>query len=384
MSTRRQSSCISSSQPGHRWGSATLQADLKAIKPTVLVAVPKVFSKLHAGILAAAEAGGPLQRAALRLALAAARKRREMLDYGEGRFSALTVAKYNLADALVFSRIKARLGGRLRFALTGGAALSRGVQEFFGDMGVPVLEGYGLTETSPLVATERFGLTERLQGGLRCIPGAELRVCGADGAELPDGCEGEVVAAGPGVMQGYHRDARATADAVFERHGRRHFRTGDMGRLEKGMLTVTGRIKEQYKLDNGKFVTPGPMEEALQALPLVQAALVHGRNRPYCVALVVPDPEACRAWAAATGADIGDGSRAALARSAALRAAVEAAAEAGMGSAKGFERPRRVALLGEEFSVGNGQLTPKLSVRRARIEECYADLLDSLYREPSA
>jgi long-chain acyl-CoA synthetase len=367
---------------------STLPADLQAARPTILVAVPKVFSKVHAGIVAAAEAGGPLQRAAMSLARAAARERREMLDRSDGRISAVTVAKYNLADALVFSRVKARLGGRLRFALTGGAALARGVQEFFGDMGVPIFEGYGLTETSPLVATERFGLTERLQGGLRCVPGAELLVCGADGESLPDGAEGEVVAVGPGVMQGYYRDPAATAAAVFERRGRRHFRTGDAGRLDRGVLTITGRLKEQFKLDNGKFVSPGPLEEAFQACRLVQTALLHGRDRPHCVALVVPDPEACRAWAAGAGADVGDGSRAAHARSAALRAAVAAGLEAAgrAAGAKGFELPRRTALLAEEFSVANGLLTPKLSVRRAAVAERYRGLIDSLYAdsEPAA
>lgn len=248
--------------------------------------------------------------------------------------------------------------------VSGGAALSLEVAEFIDSLGIPVYEGYGLTETSPVVATNLP--TQRRLGSVgKVIPGSEVRI--AD--------DGEIVVYGPNVMQGYYRNAKAT-ELAFTKDG--GFRTGDLGRLDRdGFLFVTGRLKEQYKLENGKYVVPTPLEEQLKLSPYVLNIMVHGDNRPYNVALIVANVPAVREWAEAKGIVATD-PEALLARPE-IHALVEGELRERSETFKRFELVNRFALLTEDFTTANGLLTPSLKVKRRSVLERYGVVVESLY-----
>jgi len=259
-----------------------LPGNLVEVRPTVLVAVPRVFQRVFVGFQALmAQKPAPLRWLVSR-ALAAAHRRRA----GEklGLAARLWLA---LADRLVFVRARARVGGQLQFAISGAAALDRQVAELIDGIGINIYEGYGLTETSPIVAANIPG--HRKLGSVgRPLPGVRVTIdraaLASDAAGGRDGADGEIVVYGPNVMHGYH-DRPAENQAVRTADG--GLRTGDLGHLDAdGYLYVTGRIKEQYKLDNGKYVSPAPLEEQLKLSPLIANVLIHGHNRPHNVALV--------------------------------------------------------------------------------------------------
>jgi long-chain acyl-CoA synthetase len=192
----------------------------------------------------------PLKQKAFELAMRVGRSRRLWLNanssLGPKRLPLHLRISTSLAHKIVFSKILHKFGGRLRFCMSGGAPLSNDIQDFFADMGIPILEGYGLTETSPLVVCEQFAATEKLQGGLKPIPGVTVTIRDGDGCELPVGGEGEICVEGPNVMVGYLGDAAETDKVVMIRDGRRVFKTGDMGKFgHDGRVLITGRIKEQ-------------------------------------------------------------------------------------------------------------------------------------------
>ena len=363
-------------------GVDTLLDDIQAVKPTILVSVPTLFNKIYDGINTGVAQSSPLRQKIFRFATGVARRRRNLLDAGKS--DPLNAAMYGLCDKLVFSKIRDKMGGRLNKALTGGAQLDKKIQSFFDDIGVIVLEGYGLTETSPLCASEKFAPTEQLQGGLRAVDGVDLVITAPNGASpLPAGTEGEVCVVGPCVMVGYHNLPRETDEAIFALgggDGRRCFRTGDLGVLTAdGELRITGRLKEQYKLENGKYVVPGPIEDAVTLNRFVTQCYVSGDNKPFNVALVLPDRAACAAALGAAGAGAG-----AAVDDDALRAFVEAQLRDEVAPRlRAYEVPRRVHVLraADEFTVEGGLLTPKLSKKRGPIGEKYAAVIEALYHD---
>jgi long-chain acyl-CoA synthetase len=286
-----------------------------------------------------------------------------------------------LVDKIVFDKVRARLGGRLRYAISGGAALSRDVAEFIDSLGIVVFVGYGLTETSPVATANRPDALKLGSVG-KPVPGVRISIHPDSGEHSPQGrggaspVEGEIVVYGPNVMKGYFQRPEETA-AVFTPDG--GFRTGDMGYLDaEGFLFITGRIKEQYKLQNGKYVVPTPLEDALKLSPYIANAMVYGDNKPYNVALVVANVPSLRKWATEGHIALPENPDELLKndRVRALFASEIAARSSGF---KGFERIQDFALVSADFSVESGMITPKMSLKRRKVFEAYGPLLEQLY-----
>lgn len=340
------------------------------VKPTILFSVPRIFNRIYDGLQKKIAEEGGLKKTLFDAAFSNAQKMRAMA--AEGRSSFIVDTKHKILDGLVFSKVRDRFGGRLRYAFSGGAALSPEVGEFIDTLGIMVYEGYGLTETSPIATANRPG--ERRLGSVgRPLPGVEI-IIDTTVVDDPDSNDGEVVVKGPNVMKGYHNLPEETASVMREDGS---FRTGDLGRLDDdGYLWITGRIKEQYKLENGKYVVPAPLEELLQLSPFVNQAFIHGFNKPFNVVLLVPDRLALEKWAAANG--IRDDYEALLQHpkvSELFTAQVEQYSK----DFKSYERPRQFRLIAEEFSIDNGMLTPKMSLKRNVVIDTYGDLLDELH-----
>lgn len=346
-----------------------LQADMAQIAPTMLMAVPKVFHRMHVQLLENISTRRPALRRFFELALRASIKRR--------RGHALTRREqvvYELAERLLFSKVRARFGGRLRASICGSAALSSDVAELMGALGLEIYEGYGLTEASPIVSANRPD-ARKLGSVGRPIPGVTVRIDTRRG-EAPG--QGEIIVYGPNVMLGYLNLPEETAQTLTEDGG---LRTGDLGYLDDdGFLYVSGRISELYKLDNGKYVTPTPIEERLGQSPYIQHVLLYGPNQPYNVALVVLDWERVRAWAAERDLPQEDREH-----HPALRALIADELERLSAEVPRYARPRAFALTSEPLTAESGLLTPTLKPRRKAVLARYLGTLEALYdqQEPS-
>eukprot|EP00048_Salpingoeca_helianthica_P022433 m.18212 g.18212 ORF g.18212 m.18212 type:complete len:685 (-) comp7317_c0_seq1:41-2095(-) len=366
----------------------TIVTDLPLSQPTVLVAVPTLFDTIIKGIREKLPKAGA-KRKIFDWALRVGKARRDVLNQHK-QMGPLLSLQWAVAKAVVFQKIYDRFGGRLRHATSGGSALATEIQDFFGDIGIPVLEGYGLTETSPVVITERYGPTEFLQGGMQPLPGTTVYLCpsvpeGADPAEyaheLPPGKEGELCVSGPGVMQGYYNNPTATAQAFFTLNGQRVFRTGDLACFfPNGSVKITGRVKELYKLRNGKYVVPSPIEEAIRASPYVLQVSVYGENRPFNIVIIVPH---MARLAATLNAD----EKTVLTTHAEevkklLQAEVDALCR--KAQIKSFEQPHDVLVLGTPFTQENGMMTGKTSLRRSVIFKNFAQEIDAIYAKSAA
>lgn len=344
--------------------------DFSEVRPTLLYAVPRIFNRIYDGVHKQVAEKGGLSKLLFDRALANEEKREALEE--KGKTSTLAELRHAFYDKLVFSKVRDKFGGRLKFAISGGAALSGDVAEFIDRLGVFVCEGYGLTETSPIVTANHPGARKMGSVG-KPLPGVEV-LLDKKAADLEEGEDGEILVKGPNVMQGYHNLPDET-DAVMTDDGA--FRTGDMGRLDSdGFLYITGRIKEQYKLENGKYVVPAPLEELLQLSPYISQAFLYGDNKPFNIVLVVPDREAVEKWADKKGV-AGDYSE--ILEDDATRELMREEIEEHGDTFKGYEKPKEFALLEEEFTVENGLLTPKMSVKRRKVIEEFGDLVDSLY-----
>lgn len=395
--------------------SHTVLDDIAKVKPNLLVAVPVVYNKIYDAVKRRLAEGSPHKQKLFNMAMEVARERREWFDDGKTGPNPWLWLRWNLFQTFVFSSVTRLLGGNLKIGFTGGAALSPVIQQWFADIGIPLLEGYGLTETSPVVASERFGPTEATQGGLRAVGGVRILICnqlddgdndkggdedGGGGDDLTEvsnlGDEGEICVLGPNVMVGYHNNKEATAEALGHVmvDGQRAvvFRTGDLGKLDSaGVLSITGRANEQYKLENGKFVVPGPIEDKFRLWsPYVQQCYVHGLNRPHNVMLVVPDFEACASELGLPPPPTPEerershedayAEMSALANNPKVVALLEVELQkAGSKMGKSYALPRTIAVIGEPFSVETGLLTPKLSMKRRAIADRYAQEIEALY-----
>jgi long-chain acyl-CoA synthetase len=295
----------------------------------------------------------------VKVAMASKRKMRngESLGLSEKLVTAVT-------DRVVFAKVRARFGGRLRYAFSGGAAISTEVAEFIDGIGVMVYEGYGLTETSP-IATANWPENRRIGSVGRPLPGVRIELS-------PDN---EIIVHGPNVMKGYYNRPDENA-AVFTGDG--GFRTGDMGRMEDGFLYITGRIKEQYKLENGKYVVPTPLEEQYKLSPYVANVMVYGDNKPFNVALIVPAFDTLTGWAREH--DISASHEELVVHPKVRELFKQELATFGE-KFKGFEEVRDFALVTEDFTAENGMLTPSLKVKRKRVLEVHGAALEALYKK---
>lgn len=274
--------------------------------------------------------------------------------------------RFRLFDLLVYSKVRAAMGGRLRFSISGGAPLPVFIGEFFHAVGVKVLEGYGLTETSPVITVNPFHRCKLGTVGPP-FPGVEVRIA-------PDG---EVLTRGRHVMKGYWKKPEATA-AVLDAQG--WLATGDIGELDSdGFLRITDRKKDLLVTAGGKNVAPQPIEGQLTASPLVENAVLFGDRKPYIVAFIVPAFEALEAWASRQGIPVSD--RAALLGRPEVVAAYQEVVDAVNAGLARFEAVKKFRLVAEPFTIADGHLTPTLKVKRRVIAERYATVLAEMYEE---
>lgn len=342
-----------------------LITNLPEVRPTVLVAVPRIFNRIYDGVNKQI-AGKPAPlRKLFHGGMAAATKKRR--GDSIGMLESLTLS---LADKLIFSKIRQKFGGRLRFVVSGSAALSKEVAEFIDALGIDVFEGYGLTETSPVVSANYSG--NRKIGSIgKTFPGISVRI---DKTVTDDPINGEIIVSGPNVMQGYHNRPEENAK-VFCEDG--SFRTGDMGYIDdEGFIFITGRIKEQYKLETGKYVVPSPLEEQLKLSPYVANIMLHGANRRHNVAVIVPDMVSLQERAEKEGWSLGD-----VAQSEQVKNLITEELGKYSQSFKHYERPQDFVITTEDFTTDNGQLTPSMKIKRRAILAQYGEALEALFNQ---
>ena len=342
----------------------TLIVDMKALRPTVVVSVPRIYEKIYNGVM---DAHG-LKKVLIDWAAGVA-DRVATLRLGGKEAGGVLALQYRLADKLVFSKVKMAFGGRLRFFVSGGGPLAPALNRFFYSIGLLILEGYGLTETSPVT---NVNAPENFKIGYvgRPVPGTEIKI-----AE-----DGEILVRGPQVMKGYYKKPEATAAAIDDE---RWFATGDIGEIDgDGFLKITDRKKDIIVTAGGKNVAPQPIENRLKTHGLVEQAVLVGDQRRYCSLLVVPAFPALEHWARGRGIRWSD--RDELTANAEVVAHVEAELFAMLGDLASFERPKKVALLSEEFTIENGFLTPTLKVKRRVVQERLDHVIDGLYAEEAA
>ena len=343
----------------------TVGRDLLKVRPTVMTGVPRVYEKLHARVLENVAQAPRLRQRFFRWALDTGRQQLRRRVAGQS-VSAWHAWQGRLADRLVLSKVRARTGGRLRFVVSGAAPLPVPVAEFFHAVGIPVLEGYGLTETAPVLSVTRLD-TPRLGTVGQAIPGVELTIA----------ADGEILARGPNVMMGYYNKPAETAEAI--RDG--WFYTGDVGRFaEDGALSITDRKKDLIITSGGKNVAPQKLEARLRSSPLVAEAILVGDRRRFIAALIVPNFTALAALRHERHTS-GEDDRAALLRAPETRALYQAHIDATNRALAQHEQVRRFALLPAELSIAGGELTPTMKVKRRVVEERYRDQIDALYQE---
>jgi long-chain acyl-CoA synthetase len=342
--------------------------NLAEVSPTVLISVPRIFNRIYDGVnKQMAEKPGVI-RNLFHAGIRAAAKQRKGQSLGIGEKLTLAVA-----DRIIFTKIRGKFGGRLKYAFSGGAALSKEVAEFIDGLGITVYEGYGLTETSPIATSNRPG-EHRIGSVGQPIPGVKITI---DKSAADDGKQGEIIVHGPNIMQGYHRRDDENKAVFTEDRG---FRTGDLGYIdEQGYLYITGRIKEQYKLENGKYVAPAPLEEQLKLSPFITNVMVYGDNRLFNVALVVPDMEVLKKWTDAHGLRFDTTEK--LLENSKVREHILSEIEKYSSEFKGFERVKRVTLTAEDFTVQNGLLTPSLKLKRRVAWQKFGPQVEALYDE---
>ncbi|MCY3610224.1 MAG: long-chain fatty acid--CoA ligase [Gemmatimonadetes bacterium] len=341
----------------------TVAADMKRLRPTVLVSVPRLYEKVYQSVLDAGGVKGKLISWA-----AGVGRRMALCREGGARPSFTLNLQYGIADRLVFAKIRQAVGGRLRYFVSGGAALAPEINRFFLGAGITILEGYGLSETSPVTnvnSLEHF----RIGTVGRPVPGTEIRI--AD--------DGEILIRGPQVMMGYYGLDEMTREVISEDGW---FSTGDIGELSAdGYLKITDRKKDLIKTSGGKYVAPQAIENLLKKNPYVDQAVVVGDGRKFCSVLVVPAFERLQSWAAEEGLEADDSG--ALLAEPRSRALLKDQILGEMRDLARFETPKKIGLLAEPFTVENGALTPTQKVKRSVVTEQYGELIESFYRPES-
>jgi long-chain acyl-CoA synthetase len=339
---------------------------LLELHPTIMAAVPRVFEKIYTRIVEQGTKKTGAERKIFDWSMELVKKSAAW-RCGEGIASASVKLQWFIADKLVYKKIRAGTGGKLGIVLSGGAPLSKDLAEFFWAVGVPIYQGYGLTETSP-VLTSNYP-RNRVGSSGRPIPHVELRI-----AE-----DGEILAKGPCVMQGYYQNPAATRE-VLSTDG--WFHTGDIGYLDKdNYLFITDRKKDLIKTAAGKFVAPQPIENALKSCPYLLNAVVIGDKRKFVIALLVPNPVTISAKAAGEGITFASNND--LVNHPWVRSLIEAEVKRLTSHLAQYETIKRFALLPSDFTFDDGSLTFTLKLRRRVVEQKYADVIESLYADVS-
>ena len=343
----------------------TVAADMQRWRPMLMASVPRLYEKIYGRVLDAVRAGSPLKRRLFFWGKRVGERAVDLRLAGRPLAPALR-AKLWVADRLVFSKLRARTGGRLRFFISGGAPLSADIAKFFHAAGMPILEGYGLTETSPVIAVNTFRHQRLGTVGLP-IPQVEVKIA-------PDG---EILTRGPNVMAGYYNKPQATAEALDSEGW---FHTGDIGMLDgDGFLRITDRKKDIIVTAGGKNIAPQPIESLAKTSKFVSSAVMLGDRRPFPVMLIVPHFDNLSAWAAQQGIQSAD--PAALVALPEVHRKMEREVRTTLRDLAGFEMPKKFLLLPRDFSIDTGELTPKLSIKRRVVEQRHRDAIEKLYVE---
>lgn len=361
-------------------GVTNLLEDLSLVQPTALFSVPTLYKRIYDGVHTLMETSSPLKRNAMKKALSLGREAHDA--GGSENLPMGSRLAHTVLDSAITSKIRGRFGGRLRHGFSGGASLPKEISGFMDDLGIPIYEGYGLTETSPIIAINAPG--NRTAGTVgRPGEGVTVIMIGKDGELVEDGEEGEICCYGPNVMRGYWKREKETREVMsLAPDGKTPlFHTGDLGRMSAdGYLSITGRLKEQYKLENGKYIVPTPIENAIGMSRFIQQVVLVGANRPHNIVLLVLD------WAAVTNelsldtetsqddmleTYVNDPNVKTL-----IDTELSQACEAV--NMKKFETPVDWAVVAP-FTVANDMLTPKMSVRRHMVVKAYDDLIEQLY-----
>ena len=343
-------------------------ANLAEVQPTMLVSVPRIFTRIYDGLQKRMADEGGIKKLLFDTAVATARKRQDLA--AADKSSRWVDLQHGLLDRLVFAQVRDRFGGQLKYAISGGAAIPMEVAQFIDALGITVYEGYGLSETSPIVTANWPG-SRKIGSVGKAIPGVRVEI---DHEASADGESGEVVVYGHNVMQGYHNLPDQNAEVFTEDGG---FRTGDLGRIDDdGFLSIVGRIKEQYMLANGKYVVPTVIEEKLGLSPYIASAMVYGDGRPFNVALITLDSAAVKRWAEDNDVEMDDD---AVVNNPDLLELIGQEIKRLTGETPRYAHIREFALLREDFTTENGLLTPTLKVRRRVVVDRFSDELDQLY-----
>jgi len=351
-------------QIGYAESIETVAENLLEIRPNIMVSVPRVFEKIYARVMDTVLSGSALKKRIFFWALKVGK------EYGRKKLNRESIGgglqrKRNLAHKLVFSKILEKTGGRVRFFVSGGAPLSKDIAEFFYALGLVILEGYGLTETSPVISVNTFD-NIRLGAVGKPIPGVEVKIA-------PDG---EILTKGPHVMKGYYKKEAETREA-FEGGW---FHTGDIGHIDgDGFLVITDRKKDIIVTAGGKNIAPQPIENIIKTNPYISNAVVIGDRRRFVCALIVPNFEKLETYAKSGGIAFKD--RAELVRNPAVANFIRAEIERATPNLASYEKVKRVVLLDRDFEIEKGEITPTLKVKRNIIEQKYKTLIDALYEE---
>ncbi|MCA9521605.1 MAG: long-chain fatty acid--CoA ligase [Myxococcales bacterium] len=346
-----------------------LVENIAEVRPTLMCSVPRIFEKVYTKFMVQVEEAQGLKKTIMDWALKVGtqvsghRERKEPVPY-------LLELQYTLAHKLVFSKLSDKLGGRIRFFVSGGAPLSGKIARFFHAAGMTILEGYGLTETAPVLTVNRLGDYKFGSVG-KPVPGVTIKLAEEDG---------EILAKGANIMKGYYGKPEETREVLSEDGW---FSTGDIGEFdENGFLTITDRKKDLIKTAGGKYIAPQKIENALKLERLIEQVNVIGDQRPYCIAMLVPDYVELEAWCESRG--ISSKNRDELVKNPTVVSEFQASVDRVNSKLARYETIKRFLIVAEPFSQENDQLTPKMSVRRKVVNKVYADQIDALYAQPSS
>ncbi len=339
--------------------------NLAVVKPTIMAAVPRIFEKVYNKILEGAKQGGMKQKI-FEWAIATGKRGSQIRQQGKEP-SGMLAFKLKIADKLVFSKIKNRFGGRVRYFISGSAPLSRDIAEFFHSCGILILEGYGLTESSAASFVNRPSKYAFGSVGVP-MPGTELKLAPADS---------EILMKSPGIMQGYHNQPDQTSEALTEDGW---LRTGDIGEVDdRGFLRITDRKKDLIKTSGGKYIAPQSIEGKLKSTcPFLSQVIVHGDKRNFVTALVTLDEESTMKWAKEQSALSGK-TYAEIVKTPEVKAMLSPFFDEVNKSLAKYESVKQFAILPNDLTIDEGELTPSLKVKRKVVEKKYAGLLDKMY-----
>ena len=350
----------------------TVVSDMAKVRPTFLIAVPRIFNKVYDTIVTKVNETGGIKKTLFDAGVAAGKERRRLAEQGQSSFVANL--KFNLINKIVFQKIRDLFGGRLKGSITGSAAMNPEISKFFFDIGIPLYDVYGLSETSPGITANRPDCY-RIGSVGQVID--KVKVVIDQSVVEPGAKDGEIVVYGPNVMKGYHNKPEATKQIMTPDGG---VRTGDRGRFDKdGFMWITGRIKEQYKLENGKYVFPAAIEEDICLNHYVQSALVCGAGKEYNICMIVPDFLALKSYAEKNNlpADI----QTLVAWQDIQTMITTEILDALKMKYGSYEIPRKFIFLSEPFTLENGMITQTMKLKRPVIMEKYQSQIENMYKK---